>query len=46
MLDAGAAPSAHAAPEKPGAALFVFTPTAHPCGVETFTRTMVAALSV
>jgi hypothetical protein len=48
MLDAGAAPTAppaRAAPEDPGAALFVFTPTAHPCGVETFTRTMVAALS-
>ena len=48
MLDAGAAPTApraRTAPENAGAALFVFTPTAHPCGVETFTRAMVAALS-
>ena len=49
MLDAGAAPTARPArtePEnaRPGAALFVFTPTAHPCGVETFTRAMVEAL--
>ena len=49
MLDAGAAPTARPAraePEnaQPGAALFVFTPTAHPCGVETFTRAMVEAL--
>ena len=49
MLDPGAAPtarSARAEPEnaRPGAALFVFTPTAHPCGVETFTRAMVEAL--
>jgi glycosyltransferase involved in cell wall biosynthesis len=49
MLDTGAAPAAPSArtePEdpRPGAALFVFTPTAHPCGVETFTRAMVEAL--
>ncbi len=47
MLDAGAAPTAaRTEPEntRPGAALFVFTPTAHPCGVETFTRAMVEAL--
>jgi glycosyltransferase involved in cell wall biosynthesis len=48
MLDAGAAPTvvpARTEPENPGAALFVFTPTAHPCGVEVFTRAMVAALA-
>jgi glycosyltransferase involved in cell wall biosynthesis len=49
MLDTGAAPTAPPArtePEnaRPGAALFVFTPTAHPCGIETFTRAMVEAL--
>jgi glycosyltransferase involved in cell wall biosynthesis len=47
MLDTGAAPTeARTEPEnaRPGAALFVFTPTAHPCGVETFTRAMVEAL--
>jgi glycosyltransferase involved in cell wall biosynthesis len=49
MLDAGAAPTARPArtePEnaRPGAALFVFTPTAHPCGIETFTRAMLEAL--
>ena len=31
---------------RPGAARFVFTPTAHPCGVEIFTRTLADALSV
>jgi glycosyltransferase involved in cell wall biosynthesis len=49
MRDAGAAPTAppaRTAPEnaRPGATLFVFTPTGHPCGVETFTRAMVEAL--
>jgi glycosyltransferase involved in cell wall biosynthesis len=47
MLDAGAVPTAaRTEPERvrPGATLLVFTPTAHPCGVETFTRAMVEAL--
>jgi glycosyltransferase involved in cell wall biosynthesis len=49
MLDPGAAPTAPAAGTeskgaRPGGTLFVFTPTAHPCGVETFTRAMVEAL--
>jgi hypothetical protein len=50
MLDAGAAPTAPPArtepkSARPGATLFVFTPTAHPCGVETFTRAMASALA-
>jgi glycosyltransferase involved in cell wall biosynthesis len=49
MRDAGAGPTAppvRTEPEnaRPGATLFVFTPSAHPCGVETFARAMVEAL--